>query len=43
MEEKLNDIEFTGDIFSVLKSDIEYDSVTAWERVKNELKIEYDK
>ena len=41
MEEKLNDIEFTNDIFSVLKSDIEYDSVTAWERVKNEMKIEY--
>jgi len=43
MEEKLNDVEFTNDIFSVIKSDIEYDSVVAWEKVRNELKIEYDK
>ena len=43
MEEKLNDVEFTNDIFSVLKSDIEYDNSVAWEKVRNELKIEYDK
>ena len=40
MEEKLNDIEFTNDIFPILKPDIEYDNVIAWEKVKNELKIE---
>jgi len=39
MEEKLNDIEFTNDVFSVIKSDIEYDNDTAWERVSKELKI----
>ena len=43
MEEKLNDVEFMNDIFSVLKSDIEYDNVIAWEKVRNELNIEYDK
>ena len=43
MEEKLNDVEFTNDIFSVLKSDIEYENVAAWEKVKNELKIELTK
>ena len=43
MEEKLNDVEFTSDIFSVLKSGIEYENVAAWEKVKNELKIEYEK
>ena len=42
-EEKLNDVEFTSDIFSVLKSGIEYENVAAWEKVKNELKIEYEK
>ena len=39
MEEKLNDVEFTNDIFSVIKSEIEYDNVTAWEKVQNMLKI----
>jgi len=43
MEEKLNDIEFTNDIFSVLKSGIKYDNIAAWEKVKNVLRIEYDK
>ena len=43
MEEKLNDVEFTNDISSVLKSGIEYDNVTAWEKVRNVLKIVYDK
>ena len=42
MEEKLNDVEFTNDIFSVIKPDIEYDNATAWEKVRNKLKIEYD-
>ena len=40
MEEKLSDVEFINDIFSVIKSDIEYDSVTAWEKVRKVLKIE---
>jgi predicted nucleotidyltransferase component of viral defense system len=43
MEEKLNDIEFTNDIFSVIKSEIKYDNNIAWEKVRNELKMEYDK
>ncbi len=42
MEEKLNDVEFTNDIFSVIKSGIEYDNVTAWEKVRNKLKIEIE-
>ena len=42
MEEKLNDVEFTSDIFSVIKSGIEYDNITAWEKVSKVLKIEYD-
>jgi len=41
MAEKLTDIEFTNDIFSVIKSGIEYDNVSAWEKVRKELKIEY--
>ena len=40
MEEKLNDIEFTNDIFSVIRQGIEYDNVIAWEKVRSELKIE---
>ena len=39
MDEKLNDIEFTNDIFSVIKSEIDYDHAIAWEKVRNELKI----
>ena len=39
MEEKLNDVEFKNDIFSVIRPDIEYDNVVAWEKVKKELKI----
>ena len=42
MEEKLNDIEFTSDIFSVIRQGITYDNVTAWEKVRSELKIGYD-
>jgi predicted nucleotidyltransferase component of viral defense system len=42
MEEKLDDVEFTSDIFSVLKSGIEYDNIMAWEKVRKELMIEYD-
>jgi len=30
-------------VMNVIKSDIEYNNVTAWEKVRNELKIEYDK
>jgi hypothetical protein len=37
MEEKLTDNEFTGDIFSVLKPEIEYDNMIAWELIKKEL------
>jgi len=40
MEEKLTDFEFTHDVFSVIKSDIEYDTITAWEKVRGILKIE---
>jgi predicted nucleotidyltransferase component of viral defense system len=40
MEEKLKDVEFINDIFSVLRFDIKYDNVIAWEIVKNELNIE---
>ena len=39
MEEKLNEVEFTEDVFSVLKSGIEYDNLTAWERVRKMLNI----
>ena len=39
MDEKLNDIEFTNDIFSVLKPDIEYEHAIAWEKVRIALKI----
>jgi len=42
MEEKLNDIEFTNDIFSVIKPNIQFDNNTAWEQVRTKLKIEYD-
>ena len=42
MEEKLNDIEFTSDIFLVLRQGIEYDNVLAWEKVRNQLKLTYD-
>ena len=37
MEEKLNDPEFTNDIFTVLKPGTEYDNLTAYELVKKEL------
>ena len=43
MEEKLNDVEFTNDIFSVIKLNVEYDNDTAWKKVKKELNIECDK
>jgi len=43
MEEKLNEVEFTEDVFPVLKSGIEYDNHTAWESVRKMLQIEYDK
>ena len=39
MDEKLNDIEFTNDIFSVIKADIVYDNTNAWEKVRIGLKI----
>ncbi|MDR2972518.1 MAG: nucleotidyl transferase AbiEii/AbiGii toxin family protein [Bacteroidales bacterium] len=42
MEEKLKDVEFTNDIFQVIKSDIEYDNDIAWKKVRKELKIEYN-
>jgi predicted nucleotidyltransferase component of viral defense system len=37
MEEKLTDNEFTEDIFSVLKPEVEYDNMIAWELIKGEL------
>ena len=37
MEEKLTDNEFTTDVFSVLKPEIEYNPLKAWELVKMEL------
>jgi len=37
MEEKLTDEEFTTDIFSVLKPEIEYDTLRAWEFVSKEI------
>jgi hypothetical protein len=37
MEEKLTDNEFTEDIFSVLKPEIEYSQLEAWKLVKREL------
>jgi predicted nucleotidyltransferase component of viral defense system len=37
MEEKLTDNEFTEDIFSVLKPEIEYNQLAAWELVKTKL------
>jgi predicted nucleotidyltransferase component of viral defense system len=37
MEEKLTDNEFTKDIFSVLKPEVEYDNIVAWELIKKEL------
>jgi predicted nucleotidyltransferase component of viral defense system len=37
MEEKLTDNEFTEDIFSVLKPEIEYNQLEAWELVKRKL------
>jgi len=42
MEEKLSDVEFTNDIISVLKPEIEYDEKEAWEKVRKELKINVD-
>jgi len=37
MEEKLTDFEFTNDIFTVLKPNVEYDNLTAYELVKKKL------
>jgi len=37
MEEKLADSEFTNDIFTVLKPNIEYDNLTAYELVRRKL------
>lgn len=37
MEEKMIDIEFIQDIHSILKPDVEYDNVKAWEIVRTEL------
>ena len=37
MEEKLIDREFMEDIHAILKSGVEYDNITAWELIKNEL------
>ena len=39
MEEKLTDNEFTNDIFSVIKPEVEYNQFSAWELVKNKLSI----
>jgi len=37
MEEKILDIEFTGDIYSLLRPGIEYDNTIAWGLVKNKI------
>ena len=37
MEEKLSDSEFTNDIFTVLKPNVEYDNLEAWELVRKKL------
>ena len=37
MEEKLSDSEFTNDIFTVLKPNVEYDNLEAWEFVRKKL------
>ena len=37
MEEKLMDSDFTNDIFTVLKPNIEYDNLKAWELVRRKL------
>jgi len=37
MEDKLSDSEFTNDIFTVLKPDVEYDNLEAWELVRKKL------
>ena len=37
MEEKLTDYEFTNDIFTVLKPNVEYDNLTAYELVRRKL------
>jgi predicted nucleotidyltransferase component of viral defense system len=37
MEEKLIDFEFTNDIFNVLKPNVEYDNLEAWELVRRML------
>jgi predicted nucleotidyltransferase component of viral defense system len=37
MEEKLTDNEFTEDVFSVLRPEIEYNHLDAWELIKHEL------
>ena len=37
MKEKLTDFEFTNDIFTVLKPNVEYDNLTAYELVKRKL------
>jgi len=37
MEEKLNDTDFTKDIFTVLKPNVEYDNLEAWDLVRKKL------
>ena len=37
MEEKLIDREFMEDIHAILNPGVEYDNITAWELIKNEL------
>jgi predicted nucleotidyltransferase component of viral defense system len=37
MEEKLTDNEFIGDIYSILKPEVEYNQLTAYELIKTEL------
>jgi hypothetical protein len=39
IRKNFEDVEFKNDIFSVIRPDIEYDNVVAWEKVKKELKI----
>ena len=37
MEEKLSDTDFTNDIFTVLKPNVEYNNLEAWKLVRKKL------
>jgi hypothetical protein len=37
MEEKLSDYEYVNDIFSIIRSDIDYNPHKAWELIKSKM------